>query len=118
MTFRTTAQRRENTDRYEHFGVTPLTARAFYNNTPIYGVTLTLALDQEVVEPAEEKTRFPGHYWGWVDAEGQLTAMIFPNRLLLSVCFTYGLEAAERGGAGKAYRFALQADESPLPPGV
>jgi hypothetical protein len=49
-----------------------------------------------------------GDYWGWWDAEKDKFAMIYPNRILLTICFPYGVQAAEEAGQGKAMRFNIE----------
>ena len=45
-------------------------------------------------------------YYGWLEPSGNIT-MIFPSLILLSVCFPYGIEAAEEHGDGKVIKVVI-----------
>lgn len=45
-------------------------------------------------------------YYGWLEPDGNIS-MVFPSLILLSVCFPYGIEAAEEYGHGKAIKVVI-----------
>ncbi len=96
-------------DGYKHFGIGRVTARALYCVDPdlIVPVTLVVAEDQSIptIKQEQQQLRELKTYWGWVDKDGRLGGMVFRTRFMLSICFTYGIEASEAAGNGKAYRF-------------
>jgi hypothetical protein len=49
-----------------------------------------------------------GPYHGWWDAAQRRFAMIYPDALLVSICFTYGPEAEERRGRGLRTRLRVE----------
>lgn len=59
-------------------------------------------IDVREAKPDEETP-----YVGWLDNEGNIV-LIFPNRILLEVCFTYGTKAEEERGNGKVIRVFIK----------
>lgn len=53
-----------------------------------------------------------GPYWCWEDATTKKWRMVYPAKLLLQVCFPYGLEIAEKTGQGRCIR--VRVEELPL----
>jgi hypothetical protein len=48
-----------------------------------------------------------GDYYGWIKTGKEVPNMIYPKLFLLSMCFPYGVEAAERNGEGKIVRLTV-----------
>lgn len=60
-----------------------------------------------------------GGYWGWLDVAKpavaqQVPKMIQPHLGLLSVCFPYGLKAAEEAGQGQRIQLRIEPREESL----
>jgi hypothetical protein len=62
-----------------------------------------------IAEPNEESP-----YWGWWDWGDRVVGvkneycMIWPSKVQSSMCFTYGVEAAEKAGQGKQVNLVLE----------
>jgi hypothetical protein len=61
------------------------------------------------ISPDQTRNDFRGiDYWGWVATGAEIICMIQTNIIGLKMCFPYGLEKAEAGGQGKAYRLIIK----------
>ena len=78
----------------------------------LYGTRDPIHLVRVMVAKDDDDSR----YWGWYDAEDRpfrpegprRIVMIYPDRALLGICFTYGLKAAEEAGQGIAVRVKVE----------
>jgi hypothetical protein len=48
-----------------------------------------------------------GRYWGWMRADKDAPAMIYPHEGLFSMCFPYGPKAEEAAGHGRIVRLNI-----------
>lgn len=54
-------------------------------------------------------------YWGWEDADDGSWGMIWPSKVQLQMCFTYGMEAAITAGKGRPVRLIVTRRDVPCP---
>lgn len=91
---------------FVHFGVNEKNACLYGDKiSDIVEVELTIADNQEKPPPPQHdpKVNEPD-YWGWWDNDKQEFTLIWNKYFLLNMCFTYGMDAEEERGRGKAYR--------------
>ena len=62
-------------------------------------------LKVEVVEDDSGKT---DSYWGWWDAEKEKFQFVYAAKMLLNMCFAYGMKAEEDRGRGKGMPVRIQ----------
>lgn len=91
---------------YEHFGIRKVSACMYgHEANEISEIELKVSTDQTL--PISNDGDMKSDYWGWFDFESQNFSIIYPKRFLLNMCFAYGIEAAENGQQGKAYRLEI-----------
>jgi hypothetical protein len=49
-----------------------------------------------------------GDQWGWWDAEDKTFCMIFPRRMLVEMCFTYGSKVEEERDRGRVVQVRIE----------
>lgn len=93
-----------NKDHYHHFGIIPTLAH-LYGDSPenIHNINLRISEDQS--QPVDNNPHVD--YWGWFDFQKKDFTLIYPQKFLLNMCFTYGIKAEEDSGKGKAYRLEI-----------
>ena len=91
---------------YYHFGIRPSTA-SLYGDDPNDIVTLKLKISKDQSIPELNTKHKEADYWGWYEAKEKEFTMIYPQRFLLDMCFTYRMSAEEKRGRGKAYRLEI-----------
>lgn len=70
----------------------------------IIKVKVTIHEDQTILPFEQQRTNKEPDYWAFISNDDTISSLIWHQRFLLNVCFTYGIEAAENNGDGKAYR--------------
>lgn len=80
--------------RFEHFYPSVAAVRMCDSKNPVHAVRV--------------RQDDNGSHWGWWGAERQQFSMIWPSRLQVEVCFTYGSEAAMRIGDGLVCRLSIE----------
>lgn len=94
------AQRRtrfNGTAYFMNFGPSVMVAELYGKHDDIHKLRITPAREADV-----------SSYWGWWDEEKQQLRMIYPDRVLLSICFPYGIKAEEKAGKGFAVRLVVE----------
>jgi len=86
-------------DAYINIYATQMQVRMCMGKVPEPMYKIELALDES------------GKYYGWLDYETREYSMIWPSRAQFRCCFTYGVEAEEERGRGKAVRFTIVNEE-------
>jgi hypothetical protein len=93
--------------RYQYFGITPQLASMYgRKESEIVALTMQISEDQSLPCKNDRKILIPD-YWGWYDFEKKEFGLIHPKRFLLSMCFAYGISAAQEANQGKAYRVVV-----------
>lgn len=95
-----------DTKGYNDFGINSKSAR-MYGKKPSDIVTLKLKVSENQVRPKYNDHTINADYWGWFDFEDNEFTMIYPQLVLLHICFAYGLDASEKSNRGKAYRLEI-----------
>lgn len=117
MKIRVTATLSPQYQRYDDFGISPITASLYgHNKSDIVIVELETTELQTVPSFAEEQVRDKndGIYWGWFDGRSGSVDLVYPAYFLLNMCFPSGIKAIQDRGDGIAYRFtALSTCELP-----
>jgi len=91
---------------FEHFGIHPKTASMFgYEPNEIIELTMILSKNQTRSQPND--TCEKADYWSWFDIAHNRFTMIYSQYFLLNMCFAYGIDSAEKGFTGKAYRLEI-----------
>lgn len=91
---------------YEHIGITKNMSEAKMYGVEIEDIEdITFEVDLKSDSSHAEKSN--QEYWGWYDNEIKNFTMIWPNYLLLHICFPYGLPYHEKMGDGKAFKLKL-----------
>jgi hypothetical protein len=91
---------------YEHIGITKNISEAKMYGVEIEDIediTFKVYLKSDSSQAKINKQE----YWGWYDNEVKKFIMIWPNYLLLHICFPYGLPYHEKMGNGKAFKLKL-----------
>ncbi len=78
---------------YRHVYPSIAAVRACSPKGPVHIVTVTV--DEE-----------RGDQFAWLKTNGEIS-MIWPKRMLLDMCFTYGMEAEEKRGRGRCVRVSV-----------
>jgi len=94
-----------NDDFYNHFGIHPSLASLYGDKIKdIETLIMKISKDQTIPKTHMKEA----DYWGWFNAEkNKFTMMIYAQRFLLEMCFSYGIKEAEDAGQGKAYRIEI-----------
>lgn len=103
--FKVNATLNHNGKCYEHFGIQPELAMLYGNKLEdIVEVEMKVSDDQIIISEITASA----DYWGWYNNNRkEFTNMIYAQRFLLEMCFTYGIKASEESGEGKAYRLEI-----------
>lgn len=100
--FTKTCVKCEYSNYYIHFGINKKVASIYGNKSEdILEVKMCISENQSPPNKNEQE------YWGWYDFEKKEFTMIYPNYLLLFICFPYGIDIEERNNRGKAYRLEI-----------
>lgn len=72
-------------------------------------VELNIVEHYDQARPSSEEAKLfkMADYWGFKYTSESYFDMIQSSFILLRMCFAYGLEAAEAGGSGRAYRLLI-----------
>ena len=80
---------------YQHFYPAPEVVR-------MCGVEVKDILHVAVIEDPD------GDYWAWYDSKDDCFTLVYHDKLLLGMCFPYGLEAAIKAEQGNAYQVRIE----------
>jgi hypothetical protein len=91
---------------YNDFGINSMSAR-MYGHKPSDIVNLKLRVSENQVRPQYNEHTIEADYWGWFDFEENQFTMIYPQLVILHMCFAYGIKAQENRNRGRAYRLEV-----------
>ena len=89
-----------------HFGISKSLA-SMHGRKPEEVEELMMVVSEDQSIHFVESDKSIVDYWGWRCEEEERFIFIYPNRMLLEMCFVYGIENSERNKKGKVYRLEI-----------
>lgn len=84
------------------------------NQSQIVHVTINAHVNQSRPTCNKASKIKKADYWGWFDNQKNEFTMIYPNYILLKMCFPYGFEELEKTGEGKVFRLNVTENEKAI----